>query len=81
MYRFVNNNDVVPQVPPEPPYAHVEALRYIDSKGRIQESVSLLGGLTDHAVGLTSDPFAPASDGIRDHSLDAYVAALEKNLP
>ncbi|MEO3753091.1 lipase family protein [Streptomyces sp. B6B3] len=81
MYRFVNNNDIVPQVPPEPPYAHVEALRYIDTKGKIHESVPFLGGLADQAAGLTSDPFAPASDGIRDHSLDAYVAALEKNLP
>ncbi len=81
MYRFVNNNDVVPQVPPQPPYAHVETLRYIDTQGRIRESMPPLGGLTDRVTGLTSDPFAPASDGIRDHSLNAYIAALEKNLP
>ncbi|WP_455362639.1 lipase family protein [Streptomyces sp. SYSU K21746] len=80
MYRFVNNNDIVPQLPPEPVYTHVESLRYIDSDGRIRESVSMLGGLTDRARGLTADPFAPASDGVRDHSIRRYIAALEKNL-
>ncbi|MFC0599132.1 lipase family protein [Streptomyces palmae] len=80
MYRFVNNNDIVPQLPPEPPYAHVDALRYIDSHGRVRESMTVLGGLADHAAGLTVDPFAPASDGVRDHMMRNYLAALEKNL-
>ncbi|WP_171161944.1 lipase family protein [Streptomyces sp. I05A-00742] len=80
MYRFVNNNDIVPQLPPEPAYTHVDALRYIDSNGRIRESTSFLGGLADRAKGLTADAFAPASDGVRDHSMRRYIAALEKNL-
>ena len=29
---------------------------------------------------LTADAFAPASDGIRDHFMHNYLAALEKNL-
>ncbi|MFJ4839339.1 lipase family protein [Streptomyces sp. NPDC088746] len=80
MYRFVNNNDVVPQMPPEPAYTHVNALRYIDSRGRLHETMPLLGSLTDRARGLTADVLAPASDGVRDHFIDAYVGALEKNL-
>ncbi|MBZ4322134.1 lipase family protein [Streptomyces huiliensis] len=80
MHRFVNNNDIVPQLPPEPAYTHVDALRYIDADGRIRESMSLFGGLTDRAKGLTADAFAPASDGVRDHSMSRYLAALEKNL-
>ncbi|GHG61123.1 lipase family protein [Streptomyces griseocarneus] len=80
MYRFVNNNDIVPQLPPEPAYTHVDALRYIDSSGKVRESVTLLGGVTDRLKGATADPFAPASDGIRDHSMKKYLAALEKNL-
>ncbi|MFD5320421.1 lipase family protein [Streptomyces sp. NPDC127098] len=79
-YRFVNNNDIVPQVPPEPAYTHVKELRYIDSKGRIHDSVPLLTGLADRARGLTADAFAPASDGVRDHSIKRYLEALEKNL-
>lgn len=80
MYRFVNNNDIVPQMPPEPVYTHVSALRYIDSRGRLRESMPLLGSLTDRAGGLSTDPLAPAGDGVRDHFINAYVTALEKNL-
>ncbi|KJY33775.1 lipase, partial [Streptomyces sp. NRRL S-495] len=80
MYRFVNNNDIVPQLPPEPAYTHVDALRYIDSGGKLHDSVGLLGGLADRAKGLTADAFAPASDGMRDHFMRNYLAALEKNL-
>ncbi|WKU43052.1 lipase family protein [Streptomyces sp. VNUA116] len=80
LFRFVNNNDIVPQLPPEPAYTHVETLRYIDSAGKVHETMSLLGGLTDRAKGMTADAFAPASDGVRDHSILKYIAALEKNL-
>ncbi|WP_030741350.1 lipase family protein [Streptomyces sp. NRRL S-31] len=80
MYRFVNNNDIVPQLPPEPAYTHVRALRYFDSRGRLHESMPVLSALGDRARGLTADPFAPASDGIRDHFMHHYLAALEQNL-
>ncbi|WBO68186.1 lipase family protein [Streptomyces camelliae] len=79
-YRFVNNNDIVPQLPPEPVFTHVRALRYIDSKGKLHESMPMFSALTDRAAGLTADVFAPASDGIRDHFMHNYLAALEKNL-
>ncbi|MFI1198455.1 lipase family protein [Streptomyces sp. BHT-5-2] len=80
MYRFVNNNDIVPQLPPEPAFTHVDALRYIDSGGRLHDSMGLLGGLADRAKGLTADAFAPASDGVRDHLIKRYIAAIEQNL-
>ncbi|MCC3775476.1 lipase family protein [Streptomyces sp. UNOB3_S3] len=80
LYRFVNNNDIVPQLPPEPAFTHVDTVRYIDSGGKIHESTSFLGGLADRAKGLTADAFAPASDGVRDHFMRNYLAALEQNL-
>ncbi|WP_455680741.1 lipase family protein [Streptomyces eurythermus] len=80
MYRFVNNNDIVPQLPPEPVHTHVRALRHFDSKGRLHESVPLLSALGDRARGLTTDPFAPAADGVRDHLMRHCLAALEHNL-
>ncbi|MET9319479.1 lipase family protein [Streptomyces sp. NPDC003038] len=80
IHRFVNNNDIVPQLPPEPAYTHVDTLRYIDASGKVRESTTLLGGLADRAKGLTADPFAPASDGVRDHSIGKYIAALKSNL-
>ncbi|AXE89209.1 Lipase (class 3) [Streptomyces sp. Go-475] len=80
MYRFVNDNDIVPQLPPEPFHTHVSALRCIDSRGRIRESVPLVGGLADRVRGLTADLFAPASDGVRDHFIDSRLKVLERNL-
>ncbi|MFG3496214.1 lipase family protein [Streptomyces sp. NPDC047928] len=80
VHRFVNNNDIVPQLPPEPVYTHVETLRYIDSAGKLRDSMPLIGALTDRAKGLTGDPFAPAGDGVRDHFMRNYVTALARNL-
>ncbi|MFB9907052.1 lipase family protein [Allokutzneria oryzae] len=80
MHRYVNNNDIVPQVPPQPLYHHVDALHYIDSTGKIRDSVTFLGGVTDRLKGLAADVFAPTSDALRDHCIDKYVTALEKNL-
>ncbi|WP_175647470.1 hypothetical protein [Streptomyces cyaneochromogenes] len=50
-HRFVNNNDIVPHLPPEPVYTHTQLLRYLDSTGKLRESMPLLGGLTDARTG------------------------------
>ena len=55
-------------------------MMYLDAKGRLHEKMSFAGGLTDRFKGFASDPFAPGSDAIGDHSMDKYLAALEKNL-
>ncbi|MEU9318117.1 lipase family protein [Streptomyces sp. NPDC048295] len=82
VFRFVNNNDIVPQLPPEPAFTHTKALRWIDSAGRLHDSgPSLLTGLGDRVTGLTADLFAPAGDGIRDHFMASYLTALETNIP
>jgi triacylglycerol lipase len=78
-HRFVNNNDIVPQVPPEPVFHHTKTLHYIDSDGRVRDKMPMLGGLADRAKGLTADAFAPASDGVRDHFIKNYVTALRTN--
>ncbi|MFI1256568.1 lipase family protein [Streptomyces netropsis] len=79
MFRFVNNNDVVAQLPPEPAYHHVQALRYIDTAGKVRDTMPVLAGLGDRAKGFTEDVWSPAGDGVRDHPIARYVAALEKN--
>ncbi|MFC3997351.1 lipase family protein [Nocardiopsis sediminis] len=77
-YRFVNNSDVVAQVPPEPLYRHVAEMKYFDADGRLRDKPpSLLGGFTDQVKGHTADMFAPGADGIRDHLMDAYLARLD----
>ncbi|MEU3022586.1 Mbeg1-like protein [Nocardiopsis alba] len=78
MYRFVNNNDIVAQVPPEPLYRHVSEVRHIDAGGRIREKpMSVLGGLTDSVEGHTADVLSPGADALRDHAMDAYITHLD----
>ncbi|RCV49205.1 lipase family protein [Marinitenerispora sediminis] len=79
MFRFVNNNDIVAQLPPEPLYRHVAAEMYIDSQGRLRDKkASFLGGAADRVRGHTADLFAPGADGVRDHFIKSYLAALGK---
>ncbi|MGW5647431.1 lipase family protein [Saccharopolyspora sp. NPDC003752] len=80
VFRFVNNNDVVPQLPPEPVFHHVEDVRYFDSRGKLHEKITFTAGLTDKVKGFTGDAFAPAADGIRNHMIDRYVELIQKNL-
>ncbi|GAA3761000.1 pimeloyl-ACP methyl ester carboxylesterase [Spinactinospora alkalitolerans] len=78
MFRFVNNSDIVAQVPPEPIYRHVAEMKYFDADGRMRDRApSLMGGLADRVKGHTADVFAPGTDGIRDHYMDAYIARLD----
>jgi triacylglycerol lipase len=79
-FRFVNNNDAVAQVPPEPVFHHVNAMMYFDAQGKLHEKMPFANKLADSFKGFTSDPFAPGSDGIRDHSMDQYLLLIEKNL-
>lgn len=79
-FRFVNNNDIVAQAPPEPVYHHVKTMMYFDASGKLHEEISFASGLKDRLKGLTADMFAPGTDGIRDHSMDIYLANLERNL-
>lgn len=80
LHRYVNNNDIVPQLPPEPAYTHVDTLHYIDSTGRIRSSMPLLSALGDRVKGATADLLAPTSDALRDHPVKQYLNAMEKNL-
>ncbi|MEU3776920.1 lipase family protein [Streptomyces sp. NPDC032472] len=80
LHRYVNNNDIVPPLPPEPAYTHADTLHYIDASGRARSSMPLLGTLTDRVKDATADLLAPASDSLRDHPIKNYLTALEKNL-
>ncbi|HKQ08270.1 MAG TPA: lipase family protein [Blastocatellia bacterium] len=67
-YRFVNNNDIVTNVPligsyeplrlpPLGIYRHVDGLKYIDSKGQINDNQKLSGRLRDRFTGYFSHQF------------------------
>ncbi|WP_354644007.1 lipase family protein [Kitasatospora camelliae] len=77
-HRFVNNEDVVPRMPPGQVYTHVETLRRFDADGRLHEGAPPVGGVPDQ--GVQPDPFAPGTDGLRDHHVEHYLAAFERSL-
>jgi triacylglycerol lipase len=80
-HRFVNNNDIVPQLPPEPLYTHVEIPHYFDANGKLHDSQPRLAAMASRAKALAADAFAPSSDGFLDHSIDKYIGALKQNVP
>ena len=79
-FRFVNNNDIVAHAPPELIYHHAGTLMYFDVDGTLHDKWSLWNDLKDKFKGLTADMLAPGTDGVRDHSMDRYLANIEKNL-
>jgi len=72
-YRHVNNNDIVPCVPPYPLYCHHGTLRYINRKGKIvpmtrwERFKDKVLGRVDSWMG--GKPF----DGVSDHSMNKYI--------
>lgn len=72
-YRHVNNNDIVPCVPPYPLYSHHGILRYINRHRKIvpltrwQRFKDKVLGRLESWMGYK--PF----DGVSDHAMDAYV--------
>ncbi len=84
-FRFVNNNDVVPQVPLEAMgFSHAGQLKYFDHRGRLRGDRSRkwwfrfwdrVEGRVEHVVdlanGVSTFKFVPP-DGIDDHDMRDY---------
>jgi hypothetical protein len=96
-HRFVNNNDVVPTMPPRtipgwlrPPsfYTHVGELKFFDENGRLiskpgQELgvMGRLGRLMGPLMSLENEARRLIIEGMRDNLLKSYLDCLKKNLP
>jgi triacylglycerol lipase len=81
-FRFVHNNDVVPQLPLWGPllnYTHVGNLIYIDSKGDFHDSVSWVKNIWDRLKGATDDIGQLGFDHLKDHGAELYVNFIAKN--
>ncbi|MFJ3594629.1 lipase family protein [Streptomyces sp. NPDC090082] len=74
-YRFVNQNDIVAHMP-STPFTHADALKAIDSDGKVLDTTP---GPSWRPTGGGSDAFAPDSATARAHSMNTYLAFLEKN--
>lgn len=96
MFRFVNNNDVVPHLPPDVlfnnklvknltpaalrDFKHVGQLRYFDSAGNLLNDASWWDRAKEVVRGAISDLSKLGPDAIKDHKMENYLKNLEKNL-
>lgn len=78
IFRTVNNNDVVTRVPPWfTGYRHVGAPRYLTTDGRLLYAPPWWSVLWDRLRGRWAHFGKPGTDGLSDHRMQGYVAALE----
>lgn len=76
-YRIVNNNDTVTRVPPRSfNYVHVGQFVYIDTAGLISFDPGNWGVFLDRVKGRIDDFGTWGADGVKDHNIQRYVAAL-----
>jgi hypothetical protein len=77
-YRFHNNNDLVPRVPGRLlGYSHVGQLVYITYDGELYDDTGFWMRFLDAIDGAVSAAKEKGIDGIEDHGMDRYVAAIE----
>lgn len=85
VFRFINNNDVVPHVPPPVSlrnptrlYAHLGTVKYFNSKGLLMANYSTFNRALDGWIGLFKSLFESGFDLISDHSMSYYTSYLAK---
>ncbi|MGC1218300.1 MAG: lipase family protein [Phormidesmis sp.] len=87
VFRFVNNNDIVPHVPPpfsirNPTrlYGHVGTVEYFNASGNITTHNQILGRLLDSSWGLLKGAVGAQLDLISDHKMEYYISHLDRAL-
>lgn len=78
-FGYVNNNDIVPRVPfRSMRYSHAGTFCYFNEAGDQVDGISWWDKLLDRVQGRMQDLLAPKTDGIKDHAMTNYIAALER---
>ncbi|HIK45395.1 MAG TPA: lipase family protein [Leptolyngbyaceae cyanobacterium M65_K2018_010] len=86
--RYVNNNDIVPLIPPQiipwvptRVYGHMGQFRYFNEFGRLRRRSFLFQRFPDRIFGMIRAILTSGSpDAIDDHKMEFYVANLQKAL-
>jgi triacylglycerol lipase len=82
-FRFVNNEDIVPRIPPRIlGYWHAGDVEFIDGGGAIHSDISWWHEILDIVeVGLAGlrqlQVLHPVTDTVKDHSMSLYLAAIQ----
>ncbi|MDB9528634.1 lipase family protein [Oscillatoria sp. CS-180] len=87
MFRYVNNNDVVPLIPPQVNplnpgrlYGHMGIFRYFDRRGKLHDNSYLSQRWLDRLLGFIAGLGQPGADIVADHKMEFYVRYLQKEL-
>ncbi|MBE9069726.1 lipase family protein [Leptolyngbya cf. ectocarpi LEGE 11479] len=87
VFRFVNNNDVVPHIPPpfslhDPLrlYGHLGTVRYFNSKGLLMTNYKTINRILDSLFSFGKSLFESSFDLIADHGMPYYISYLDKAL-
>jgi len=87
MFRYVNNNDVVPLIPPQfnvlnPTrlFGHMGQFRYFGFRGKLFKTSMLGQRWGDRLLGFLFSVRKPGADIIADHMMEFYVRYLQQAL-
>jgi triacylglycerol lipase len=81
-FRFINNNDIVPRVPVPGlilRYTHIGNALYLDSSGKLYDSIPWWQKGWDMLKGTLDDTGKLGPDDIKDHKSANYVSLIQKN--
>ncbi len=78
-FRFQNNNDIVTRVPSRMMgYSHVGSYIYISEKEKLHDDPGFWFRFLDYHRGALKDFTEFGFDGVKDHEMANYLAAVEK---
>ena len=87
MFRFVNNNDIVPLIPPQVNplnpgrlYGHMGQFRYCGFRGKLHKNSYITQRWGDRLLGFLAGLKQPGADVVADHMMEFYVRYLQREL-
>ncbi|HEY9762412.1 MAG TPA: lipase family protein [Trichocoleus sp.] len=85
IYRYANNNDVVPLIPPPllpwaptRVYGHMGHFRYFDFRGSLRRHSFPFQRIPDRLLGFLKAFGRPGLDSVDDHKMEFYLANLQR---
>ncbi|MEM9117435.1 MAG: lipase family protein [Cyanobacteria bacterium P01_F01_bin.56] len=87
MFRYVNNNDIVPLIPPQINplnpgrlYGHMGQFRYFGYRGKLYEKSYITQRWVDRLLGFLTGIKQPGAEFVADHMMEFYVRYLQREL-